>query len=337
MVSDSGDGSNRDERNKTLATFGYVSFAVAVGAFYFWMFYDMGASSARYRVEQEQASQAYSENASKEVRAECAGRSDRATCEREIEHANREGQRNEKDLEAQRGMSDWAFWLLVISAFQFPATLVALVFVKRTLDATLKAVEDTSIATKAMERQNEIALEGGRAWVSVKLFLDGGFKPGITHSGIKGYYLSLGGIAKNHGKTPATAINFRAKLVLGGVNLPSVEDAMENFWIEGYPDIPNSGPSLFAEQECHVGHELFLSQSEIDAALAQMDFKMISPSVIAFLSYQTPSVEGIKRTSISQMLTRVKDGQAFVIDPTEGNWTETHVIALTNLERVYIG
>jgi hypothetical protein len=117
-------GSNRDERNKTLATFGYVSFAVAVGAFYFWMFHDMGASSARYRVKQEQASQAI-EDTSKEVRAECAGRSDRATCEREIEQANREGQRNEKDLEAQRSMSDWAFWLLVISAFQFPATLAA--------------------------------------------------------------------------------------------------------------------------------------------------------------------------------------------------------------------
>lgn len=114
----------------------------------------MGASATRYRVEQEQASQAYTENATKEVRSECASRSDRATCEREIEEASREGQRNQKDLEAQRGMSDWAFWLLVISAFQFPATLAALVFVKRTLDATWEAVKDTGEATEAMRKSN---------------------------------------------------------------------------------------------------------------------------------------------------------------------------------------
>jgi hypothetical protein len=179
-------------------------------------------------------------------------------------------------------------------------------------------------------------LESGRAWVSVRLFLDGGFRPGTTHLGVEGYYLSLRGVAKNHGKTPAIAIGFRAKLVLGGVNLPSVEAAMENFWDEVHLAISNSGPSLFAEQECPVGHELFLPQAEIDNALSQTDFKMISPSVIAFLGYRTPSIEGVKRTSISQILTRVKNDQAFIIDPTEENWAETHAISLTNFERVHV-
>lgn len=162
-------GSDRGDGRKTLETFAYVSFAVFVGALYIWMFYDMGASAARYRVEQEQASQAYTESASNEARTECAGRESPATCEREIEQADREGQRNEKDLEAQRSMADWAFWLLVISAFQFPATLAALVFVKRTLDATLEAVRDTGKATKAMERQNRLVESAQRPWVKISV------------------------------------------------------------------------------------------------------------------------------------------------------------------------
>jgi hypothetical protein len=196
-------GSNRGERNKTLATIGLVSFVITVGAMYFWMFYDMGASSARYRVEQEQAGKAYTKDATKEVSAECVGSDTPATCQREIEQANAEGRRTQEDLEAQRGMSKWAFWLLVISAFQFPATLAALVFVKRTLDATLDAVEETKTATLAMQRQNEIAEDTAkrqlRPYVAITETTEPDEKPFSRDTILKF-------VIKNFGMTPATNV-----------------------------------------------------------------------------------------------------------------------------------
>jgi len=196
-------GSDRDQRNKTLSVVGWLSAAVFVGALYFWMFYDMGASAGRYRAEREQGSQTYSASASSEAHAECVASDAPATCKREIERADREGVRNELDVESQRGMARWAFWLLVISALQFPATLAALVFVKRTLDATLDAVDDTAKATRMMERQNELMAETQRPWLKLVV----GDYLNYTPRNEDGHQFAANQIdVQNFGTTPAVSV-----------------------------------------------------------------------------------------------------------------------------------
>jgi hypothetical protein len=65
-------------------------------------------------------------------------------------------QNETRDLMAQEASALWGYWLLVIAALQLIATIIGLVFIKRTLDATWKAVGDTCEATVAMKRQNEL-------------------------------------------------------------------------------------------------------------------------------------------------------------------------------------
>lgn len=89
-------------------------------------------------------------------------RSDRSglPCLLESAIANPETQQTDqnetRDLMAQEASALWGYWLLVIAALQLIATIIGLVFIKRTLDATWKAVGDTCEATVAMKRQNEL-------------------------------------------------------------------------------------------------------------------------------------------------------------------------------------
>lgn len=68
-------------------------------------------------------------------------------------------------------MSKWAFWMVLISGLTVGITALGVWFVKRTLDATLEAVEDTGKATVAVQKANEIAREANerqlRAYLSV--------------------------------------------------------------------------------------------------------------------------------------------------------------------------
>ncbi len=85
--------------------------------------------------------------------------------------SSHENQRAEYDLNAQREMSQWAWWAMIIGILQFFATIITLGFIKLTLDATLKAVEETSGATDAMEKANGIAQKANererRPWLKV--------------------------------------------------------------------------------------------------------------------------------------------------------------------------
>ncbi len=87
--------------------------------------------------------------------------------------ASRESQRSESDLGAQWKAADWVFWASVVAAAQLLASIVGLFYIKRTLDATLAAVEDTGIATEAMVVANQIARDVQRPWLVTKQLIVG--------------------------------------------------------------------------------------------------------------------------------------------------------------------
>ena len=128
--------SNRGEKpNLGRIAAGILLGSLAVAA-YWWMFYDMGASYTRYSFDSDQNSQSYAADAAQKIQNDWVGLAG-----------------------AQRGMSKWAFWLLVITSGQLFATIVGLVYLKGTLDATREAVEDTGLATTAMQEANKISNE----------------------------------------------------------------------------------------------------------------------------------------------------------------------------------
>ena len=304
--------SDRGERSKTLEAFGYVSFFVAVGALYGWMFYDMGQSAARYRVEQQQASKSYTKDATAEVRAECARSETPAACKREIEDAAQERQRNEKDLEAQRGMSDWAFWLLVISAFQLPATLAALVFVKRTLDATLEAVEDTGKATEAMREANRIAADSlvqtNRAWLKVDVAMADVLKFEGDDPEVRG---SVELTVTNIGARPATNVSITAQLIFTEALRSAQKQAALAQSQSELPDIgrfPNT--TIFPNDVYRLRWNLGTGTNELSAFLKMFDFgdnerTLLLLSVIGCVHYRMPGSARFHQTGINYSIDKV--------------------------------
>lgn len=77
--------------------------------------------------------------------------------------------RADADLQAQQDMAFYALLMFIATAATVILTGLGLYFIKRTLDATLRAVEDTGKATQAMLRQTEIAEEARRPWVHITL------------------------------------------------------------------------------------------------------------------------------------------------------------------------
>ncbi|WP_209347339.1 hypothetical protein [Pontixanthobacter sp. CEM42] len=74
----------------------------------------------------------------------------------------------QEDLKAQQGMTFWAAIMTLVAAFTAIITALGVWFVKRTLDATLKAVEDTSEATAAMVEANRLTASSQRAWIDIE-------------------------------------------------------------------------------------------------------------------------------------------------------------------------
>ena len=141
---------------------------------YWSMFYSAGYGSGYNERKAQIEASHYASDTSNQIERECSAKTGQAVhkCIAEIVKFERESQRNERDLAAQWKAADWALWAGVIAGAQLIATLAGLYYVKRTLDATLKAVEDTGNATKAMERQNEIAIAAQRAWVTVEVSIE---------------------------------------------------------------------------------------------------------------------------------------------------------------------
>lgn len=139
------------------------------------MFYNAGYQSGQNERQANIEASHYARDAAEQIERKCGTVTGEATrkCITEIVEAERESQRSESDLAAQWKAADWAMWAGIIAGAQLIATALGLYYVKRTLDATLVAVEDTSKATKAMERQNEIATLAQRPWLDFKIEVTG--------------------------------------------------------------------------------------------------------------------------------------------------------------------
>lgn len=183
---------------------------------YWWMFYDMGASSARHEERAKIERGHYAADTPERVEKECSGLQGAAQleCVANIVDTQRENRRNESDLAAQWKAADWVMWASILAGAQLISTLIGLYYVKRTLDATMLAVEDTSEATEAMREANRIASAATenqlRAWLSVTL--TGKARMDIMN-GLPRVKLSFS--VRNKGGSPAIDICWLPLLTIG--------------------------------------------------------------------------------------------------------------------------
>jgi hypothetical protein len=141
----------------------------------------LGWLQATERVRREQMPVSYSEAAKADAQKSCAGGAPSALfdCVFEKAQASQEQALAEQDLSAQQRAATSALFSALLAFAALIVTSVGVWFVKRTLDATLIAVEDTSAATEAMREANAIARSGQRP---ILVFEDIGFEPWIEGS-----------------------------------------------------------------------------------------------------------------------------------------------------------
>lgn len=133
-------------------------------------------------------------------------------CVKDIIETSRDSERSEYDLNAQEQMAYWAklmFWATAIMAM---VTVVGVWFVKRTLEATLEAVEDTSEATEAMREANEIARDTTRRQLRAYIL------PARSNFTLKDGIPSAVIDIENFGQTPALNVQ-----------------SWVHFWVENFP------------------------------------------------------------------------------------------------------
>jgi hypothetical protein len=222
MVFDSSNGINRFEKNPNLGYFGIITAFILCCLIVGYLTYISGIQGER----RDKTPASYSQAAKEDAYAACVEIKGNAAfeCIYEKVETSQDQARGEQDLDAQQR----AAFAALTSAFIAFLTLIlsgfGVWFVKRTLDATLRAVEDTGKATKAMQDANQLAKESSqmqlRAYVSIKTFAT----PSIHQLGLVGYNASIKAV--NHGQTPAIDIEqwsqtFIAKWPLEECDIPS--------------------------------------------------------------------------------------------------------------------
>ena len=117
---------------------------------------------------------AYQQGAEQAVQRDCAGqdRGAMVRCVRDHVQAAAQTAHDEQDLSAQKRAADSALAAAIAAFATLVVSVTGVVYVKRTLDATLRAVEDTSRATEAMLEANALAKDTAqrqlRAYVGVQ-------------------------------------------------------------------------------------------------------------------------------------------------------------------------
>ena len=230
-------GSNRDNLASAFRLAIYV--VTAFGALI--VLWQISGLYAERRQNAGHRANSYAESADRRISDVCGRAIGSAliNCVTKEVKASREDQRIEYDLLAQQDSADAAFWMAVVSFLSLSATIVALWFVKGTLDATREAVRGTTDATKEMRAANEIAQETAtrqlRAYVIIRETTIDGLVP--DQNPAISYKLV------NVGQTPAYETRHRARIFFG----KSVEE--------------------ISEQKVTLGDRLFVSRSTLGSNL----------------------------------------------------------------------
>lgn len=220
--------------------------------------YQIGVGSGSKQAEANGYAAEYPADTAKRI-DQCwakAESSDQQECIEDAIKSSHESQRSEKDLRAQREMSDWAFWLLVITAIQTPVTIAGLL-------ALLETIKQGSEANLISRQSVEAAT---RAWVTIKAEEVIGFNlvNGAPHFTAR---LKI----KNIGSSPAVEVSYFMSMAFGDDPKNDVDETLKmyrNSKIEWKDAI------LFPSD--HFVHRASCEQSDVNPQIARVAIYMIA-------------------------------------------------------------
>jgi hypothetical protein len=119
--------------------------------------YIIGNISGRLDTETSRHAARYEEATSKDIN-ECHAKADRAQVRECVNNAiksSHENQRDEYDLQAQREMSNWAFWLLIVTILHIPLTIGGLIALIKTIEQGRDANKISQHGLNAIQKLEE--------------------------------------------------------------------------------------------------------------------------------------------------------------------------------------
>ncbi|WP_374138693.1 MULTISPECIES: hypothetical protein [unclassified Sphingomonas] len=165
-----------------------------------------GENALRYAAPHQHA-----QTAKQTALSECAGRKGNALveCVEEQIQTAEETARDEQDLTAQQQAAWGSMFSATWGGIALCVTVVGTILLYQQIVLTRKAVQETTNATKAMEKQNDIAERAQRPWLSVKLIKLGPIDREPSGKFSLTYQLSI----ENTGIFPAISIIDHAAIV----------------------------------------------------------------------------------------------------------------------------
>ncbi|MCZ4343506.1 hypothetical protein O4H52_17985 [Sphingomonadaceae bacterium G21617-S1] len=235
---------------------------------------------------------AYEASAKKHAERTCVGMEPGAVFECVYDHveASTQAAHDKQDLSAQQRAATSALASAVFALLTLGLSGLGVWYVKRTLDATLAAVEDTSEATKAMGEANDIARQSlsttNRAWIEIAPHKVGDIKMGADE-----IRFSLTAKVTNIGNTVALRADCFGILttahMIGNPDTRSqvrklCEDRGRSLrgWI-GYTVFPNR------PFEIKINASTRAEEMDIAANDPNIPFRWISPAIILCVEYRT--------------------------------------------------
>ncbi|MER9407356.1 hypothetical protein NKI36_25315 [Mesorhizobium caraganae] len=223
----------------TIAICSFLLFVTALGF--------MSARAYDRATQDYQTSRAYDETR-RQFEQRCAGLEGKEIfdCLKEQIETAREPSRSEEDVRAQKEMARWALALLVVSGvlgvLTLIVTIVGVIFVRNTLEATRLGTKAAVDAAEAAIHNNTIIQAEQRPWVTLERQIPCEFRASGDTGMCKWKYGLL-----NRGKLPAQRVHVTQKLVRGGGFGNPLEKAFRAFVDEARSNALNrSGMVVFA-------------------------------------------------------------------------------------------
>jgi hypothetical protein len=228
-------------------------------------------------------------------------------------------EREKRDLAAQEASAAWAFWVALFAGFQIIATIIGLYYIKRTLDATLTAVEDAGKATKAMNKANEIALASQRAWlhierVEVKLSAHENKEKIAFHAHAR---ITV----KNAGKIPAVAIE-RNQSLSAIYGTPTAQNIYGDLTRAGGFRVPSIPPNSALTIKIFDGFEIDKGQFEVMCGICVLDISFVyNDGVAEERRHSAQSYRLCKKVGPNGALDSFSKEDLFSMEPINDDWT----------------
>ena len=293
-----------------LAAFGLafcVPVALLTGAPLLWSH----GLSFEYEREANKQTAYYNANTGRETKYACGILSpvEKPNCLANAEAKVRENEREEQNLVAQRQSALWAYVMAVAAVIGMALSVIGVLLIWTTFRETRLA--------------NEIAGTGARAWLSVDLAFSGFGQPWISGELGNGFAFELAGKIENHGSAPASDVRLNANILFPKTG-DDIRTPMHEFcddWRQRLTGMEHSGGKVLFPKKCEeeMPHMLFISQTDIDAAISINQTKLIFPRVVGCISYRTPHASGVRQTRFMGFLS----SGSKVLDLSIPNWWQS--------------